>query len=149
MCYTFRCKACLYKLVAAWMKILFNFPTSFLLECSSMSLLSLLVGRCDLWWRWYLDTSWHSQGFDCTYSCRVSLDLEEIDVTVTFKVLCGFSLQSSRYKCQSSNPSGIFWSFRWSFHKRLMITFPRKWLWHHDICTYLLHRQIFVCHLNL
>jgi hypothetical protein len=23
------------------------------------------------------------------YSCRVSLDLEEIDVTITFKVLCG------------------------------------------------------------
>jgi hypothetical protein len=101
MCYTFRCKACLYKLVAAWMKILFNFLTSFLLECSSMSWLSLPVGSCDLWWRWYLNTLWHSQGSDCTYSCHVSLDLEEIDVTVTLKCYVEFSLQSSRIKCRN------------------------------------------------
>jgi len=117
------------KLVAASMKILFNFLTSFLLECSSMSWLSLHVGHCDSWWRWYLDTLWHSQGSDCTYSCRVSLDLEEIDVTVTFKVLCGvFSTIFGVWMSKSSNPSGTFWSFRWSFHKRLMITFPKKWL---------------------
>jgi hypothetical protein len=101
MCYAFQCKSFLYKLVAAWMKIWFNFLMSFLLECWSMSWLSLPVGLCDSWWRWYLDTLWHSQGSDCTYSCRVSLDLEEIAVQLPSKCYVEFSLQSSRYKCRN------------------------------------------------